>query len=35
MEEPVEAADSPNYLIDVTIDGNNANPEERDFIFGG
>ena len=35
MEEPVEAPDTPNYVIDVSIDGNDANPEESDFIFGG
>ena len=35
MQEPVEAADNPNYLIDIIINGNDATPEERDFIFGG
>ena len=35
MEDPVEAADNPHYVIDITLDGTAASPEERDIIFGG
>ena len=35
MEDLVETARNSNYIIDVTIDGQDASEEERDSIFGG